>query len=79
MQFVYILESENDPKHWYVGVTSDLQKRLSEHNTGDSIHTNKFKPWRIKTYFAFRDREHAEGFERYLKTQSGRAFAKKHF
>lgn len=79
MQFVYILESENDSAHWYIGVTSDLERRILEHNTGDSIHTNKFKPWRMKTYVAFRDRERAENFERYPKTQSGRAFTKRHF
>jgi hypothetical protein len=34
-------------------------------------------PWRIKTALAFRDRKRADAFEKYLKTASGRAFAKK--
>ena len=75
----YIIESEKDPAHWYVGLTNDLKRRLTEHNEGESIHTNKLRPWRIKNYFAFRDREKAEKFEKYLKSHSGRAFTKKYF
>jgi len=40
-------------------------------------HTSKFAPWRVKTYIAFSDRAQALALERYLKTASGRAFAKK--
>jgi len=79
MYYVYILESEKNTKHWYVGITNNLNLRLAEHNAGDSIHTSKFKPWRIKNYIMFHDREKAEAFETYLKSQSGRAFTKKHF
>jgi len=45
---------------------------------GEVVHTAKFKPWVIKTAIAFRDRERTVQFERYLKTGSGRAFARKH-
>jgi predicted GIY-YIG superfamily endonuclease len=79
MQYVYILESEKNAKHWYVGVTNNLELRLVEHNAGDSFHTNKFKPWRVKNYITFNDRKKAEAFEDYLKSQSGRAFTKRHF
>ena len=34
-------------------------------------------PWEIKTYIAFADEKQASAFERYLKSASGRAFAKK--
>jgi predicted GIY-YIG superfamily endonuclease len=76
MHFVYFLESA-DGTHWYVGVTDNVVRRLEEHNEGGT-HTNKHKPWRVKSYTAFTDRSHAEAFERYLKSHSGRAFAKKH-
>ena len=62
----------------YVGVTSDLENRLKEHNFGESIHTNKYGPWKLMTYIAFDSREKAITFERYLKSGSGRAFAKRH-
>jgi hypothetical protein len=34
-------------------------------------------PWKIKTAIAFKDNDKAIEFEKYLKSQSGRAFAKK--
>jgi len=35
---VYILKSLKDKKH-YIGHTSDLEKRLKRHNSGDNIST----------------------------------------
>jgi putative endonuclease len=43
-----------------------------------SSHTAKYKPWRLVTYIAFADKPKAEAFERYLKSGSGHAFARKH-
>jgi predicted GIY-YIG superfamily endonuclease len=58
-------------------LTDDLTDRLRRHNAGDVPHTTKFAPRKIKSAVAFRDRKRAADFERYLKTSSGRAFAKK--
>ena len=77
MYFVYSIQSENNPDKFYVGLTSDVQRRLDEHNAGKSIHTNEFKPWNLVSYTAFLDKSRAESFESYLKTSSGRAFATK--
>ena len=33
--YVYILQSEPGPKHFYVGLTDDLQDRLCGHNEGE--------------------------------------------
>jgi predicted GIY-YIG superfamily endonuclease len=77
MFYVYLLESLPHPAEVYVGLTDDLRKRLKTHNAGGSPHTAKFKPWRLMTYVAFRDKQRAVEFERYLKSHSGRAFAKK--
>ncbi|MDD2709725.1 MAG: GIY-YIG nuclease family protein [Verrucomicrobiae bacterium] len=75
--YAYILESESNPARFYAGFTEDLQDRLRHHNDGSTPHTAKFRPWRIKTAVAFSSRQQALDFERYLKTPSGRAFAKK--
>jgi len=77
--YVYMLQSIDPPGHWYVGLTENLAARLKAHNSLKVPHTSKFAPWRIETAVAFRDKEKALAFERYLKSQSGRAFAKKHF
>ena len=78
MTYVYILQSLISPERYYTGMTSNLEQRIAEHNAGKSIHTNKFKPQKIKTYIAFSDEQKAEAFELYLKSGSGRAFVKKH-
>lgn len=77
MKYVYILQSDANPERFYVGVTANLRGRLNRHNAGEVAHTSKFRPWRISTYLGFSDEAKAFAFERYLKTASGRAFAKK--
>ena len=78
MFYTYILETVDEPRHFYVGSTVDLRTRLADHNAGRSSYTAKHRPWRIVWYAAFTTRAKAESFERYLKTGSGRAFQKKH-
>ena len=61
----------------YVGITTDLKRRIAEHNSGKSSHRSKSHPWRLVTYVAFSDESKAAAFERYLKSESGHAFANK--
>ncbi|MGN6147185.1 MAG: GIY-YIG nuclease family protein [Rhizomicrobium sp.] len=77
MMYVYILQSVEYPIRHYTGVTGDLRSRLRKHNAGEVPHTSKYLPWQIKNYIAFADKERAFAFEKYLKSPSGRAFAKK--
>lgn len=75
--YVYILRSETEPPHFYTGFTEDLKSRVAHHNSGGDPHTTKYRPWGVKTAIAFSNRAQAIAFERYLKSPSGRAFAKK--
>ena len=77
--YVYILIDIATETHHYVGSTQDLQARLAKHNAGEVPHTSQFKPWRIQTAIAFDSKEKAAAFEKYLKSGSGREFAKRHF
>ena len=77
--YVYRLQSIPHPIQIYIGQTADLSQHLAEHNSGKVTHTSKFGPWEIKNAVAFREKEKAVAFERYLKSGSGRAFAKRHF
>ncbi|MDL2401566.1 GIY-YIG nuclease family protein [Rhizobium mayense] len=77
MKYVYILTSHEFPDCHYVGVTGDLKARLAKHNAKEVPHTSKYAPWSLKTYVAFSDESQAVAFEKYLKSGSGRAFAKK--
>ncbi len=76
--FIYILTSIQDPAKVYIGRTSNLNKRLSEHNRGESTYSKTFAPWKMETYIAFSDERSAEAFEKYLKAGSGHVFLKKH-
>ena len=77
--YVYILISETNEKAHYSGITRKLNAKLSEDNRGKCPHTSKYRPWKIETAIAFRSEDKARRFERYLKTGSGREFARRHF
>ena len=77
--FVYLLRSVNERDRPYVGLTSDVAARLAAHNARRSPHTARFKPWELVVAMEFADEATAIRFERYLKSGSGRAFAKRHF
>jgi predicted GIY-YIG superfamily endonuclease len=77
--YVYILASEGDPSRHYTGCTTDLGCRLAKHNEGGVPHTAKYRPWRIETVIRFASKEKARAFESYLKSGSGREFARRHF
>lgn len=77
MKVAYILQSTLNPERFYTGITDNMEARLEAHNSGQVPHTSKYKPWRVKTYITFADEVQAFAFEKYLKSGSGRAFAKK--
>jgi predicted GIY-YIG superfamily endonuclease len=79
MKYVYLLRSVSDPSRKYIGLTSNLQQRLDEHNAGKSPHTRKFVPWECEVAIRFSDHAKAEAFEEYVKHGSGHAFAQRHF
>ena len=79
MKYVYMLQSAKIPTKHYTGITADLKRRFADHNKAQSPYTKKFLPWRLVGYIAFSDSEKAKKFEAYLKTASGRTFAKRHF
>ncbi|MDD3927705.1 MAG: GIY-YIG nuclease family protein [bacterium] len=79
MYYTYIIESTTSLGRRYIGHTRDLKKRLSEHNSGKCLATARYSPWKVRLYVAFEDIEHAQRFERYLKSGSGHTFANHHF
>jgi putative endonuclease len=77
-RFVYVLRSESDPARRHVGVTGDVDERLAWHNGGPLGYTVDHRPWRLVVSIEFPNEQAAARFERYLKSGSGRAFAKRH-
>ena len=78
-RFVYVLRSGEAAPRYYVGLTGDVRQRLAWHNDGRCGHTAKYRPWRTHVVLNSRTRNTRQDFERYLKSGSGRAFAKHHF
>ena len=75
--YVYLIESLCLQGERYVGMTTDSNSVCDSTIKGKSSHTAKFSPWKLITYVAFTDRGKADAFERYLKSRSGHAFARK--
>jgi putative endonuclease len=77
--YVYSLVRAINERAHYSGITRNLKARLIEHNRGKCPHTSKHRPWYIEVAVAFRSEAKARRFERYLKTGSGREFARRDF
>lgn len=78
-RFVYVLKSADAHPHFYIGLTHDVDARLATHNAGRCSHTARYRPWQLHVLIAFADERTAIRFERYLKSGSGRGFARRHF
>jgi predicted GIY-YIG superfamily endonuclease len=76
---VYLLRSIREPKRPYIGLTHDLGARLDAHTAGCCPHTARYRPWEVVAAIHLADEPTAIRFERYLKSGSCRAFAKRHF
>ena len=76
---VYIIRSSTSPSKHYVGITNDIRGRLDWHNNGPCGHTLQNRPWSLVVSLEFPTEREALRFEKYLKSGSGRAFAKRHF
>ena len=76
MHFVYILRLKD--KSYYIGYSDNLRKRISEHKRGLVKTTKNLLPLILIYYSAFKNRQRAISFERYLKEGSGFAFRNKH-
>ena len=73
--FVYVLRSKKDFKH-YVGLTSDLDKRIKDHNGGKVPSTSDRRPFELVYFEMFKSRSLAEKRERFFKTGDGRVVLK---
>ncbi len=78
-RIVYVIRSDAEASRQYVGITNDVWSRLEWHNHGPSGHTLTGRPWSLVVAMEFSSERDAVAFEKYLKSGSGRAFAKRHF
>jgi len=72
---VYFLELSNGDI--YVGSTDDLRRRFERHQRGHVTSTSQYLPAILRPYVAVADELTARRLERYFKSESGKAFARK--
>lgn len=75
MYYVYVLRSLKDG-NFYIGYTSDLQRRMEEHQEGMSLSTKNRRPLELVYFEASRNRSDAMHREVYLKTTYGHRYLK---
>jgi len=78
-RIVYIIRSNSNPSHHYVGITNNVSDRLEWHNHGPPGHSVRYRPWSLVVSMEFPNEKAVVRFEKYLKSGSGRAFTKRHF
>ncbi len=72
MYFVYVLRNHHG--RLYVGYTTDLERRVQQHQLGEGGWTRVYGPWELVHYESFDDRAAAMHRERSLKSGQGRAW-----
>jgi putative endonuclease len=79
--YVYILRSLKN-NSFYKGSTNNLEKRLTEHNDGETKSTTRYVPWKIEWYTTLPTRSEAVLLEKKLKNITSKnrieEFLKKH-
>lgn len=68
--YVYTIHSKRSDK-MYTGYTSNLIRRVKEHNLGLNLSTKSYRPWTLIHYEGYRNRADAKRREKYLKTSQG--------
>ena len=76
MWYVYVLKSLNNGSH-YIGCTSDINRRIREHNRGENISTKKHSPFKLLHSETYASQHEAFKREKVIKSyKGGEAFKK---
>ncbi|MBW8050621.1 MAG: GIY-YIG nuclease family protein [Cytophagales bacterium] len=70
MYYVYVLESQKDEKY-YIGYTSNVEKRVEYHNAGLQRSTRHRRPFKLIYKEAFEDKTKALKREKQIKSYKG--------
>jgi putative endonuclease len=72
----YIIKSDSINK-FYIGYTSDSEKRLKKHNTKSNKWTKRGVPWKVVYTKEFPTKSQAIKHERYLKKLKNKTYLEK--
>jgi len=78
LYFVYVIENQTD-KSWYIGFSTDIARRLEEHNKriGGFYTKHKLGKWALIYTEGYANKKDALGREKYLKSGAGRKYLQK--
>ena len=76
--FVYIVYSEKRSRY-YVGQTTDIDKRLKRHNLGIVPSTKSGTPWKLVLQIEVLSRSEAIALERRIKKRGAKRYLDDHF
>ncbi len=76
MYYVYILESKRTGRY-YIGSTNDVERRLKEHNAGQTASLLYQRPLKVVFHHGYDNMKTARGIERRLKKFKSRAIIEK--
>ena len=68
--YVYLLQSELD-ESFYIGYTTNLKRRLMEHDDGKNFSTKHSRPYKLIFFEGYLNEKDAKRREKYLKTSQG--------
>ena len=77
MVYLYALTNDINAEI-YIGISSDLERRLKEHNAGKNRYTKAFKPWKLLYSEQCHDYPSARKREIYFKSTTGRRWLKQY-
>ena len=75
MYYVYVLQSQKDSK-FYTGFTSNLERRIEEHNNKTEFSTKCRAPFSLIYFEGCIIKEDALARERFLKSGKGKKYLK---
>ncbi len=76
MHYVYVIRSLKDGR-FYVGMSTNVKNRITEHNSGKTKSTKGFIPWELIFVEEYLTRIDARKREKFLKQGSGKEYIKR--
>lgn len=73
--YIYAIKSKKDGRI-YVGLTTNVESRVQQHNAGKTQSTKAYRPWELIYTEEAEDRLSARKREKYLKSGIGKEFLK---
>ena len=73
---LYILKSQIKNRY-YIGHTNNLERRITEHNSGQTKFTKPYRPWKVVYHKIYNNKSDAAKAEILIKSKKSRVFIEK--